>query len=113
VRLGIEDGHFAREYGMNVTAFLKLERLLRHDIEPKVYSNDKSIDSFTKVLMTLRYLHGGPYLDTMRKHNVGASTISKCARQVIDAICHHKELVFLDGRKLLSNVKNMPPNGLV
>jgi hypothetical protein len=92
VRLGLEDGHFIREYGMNVTSFLKLERLLCPNIEPKIYSNDKSIDSLTKVLVTLHYLRGGQYLDIMRKHNVGASTVSKCAKQVIEAICCNTDI---------------------
>jgi DDE superfamily endonuclease len=77
---------------MNVMAFMKLERLLRPDIEPKIYANDKSIDSLTKVLVTLRYLRGGQYLDIMRKHNVGASTVGKCIKQVVEAICRNSDI---------------------
>ena len=88
---GIDDGLFRSEYRMSPESFRKLVDLVRDDLEPKDKKRNKKmrttyLDPETKVMMTLRWLAGGQYVDQCRRNGVSKPTVFKAFHQVIKAI---------------------------
>jgi hypothetical protein len=85
---GIDDGLFRIEYRMSPQTFNKLVNLIRDDIEPKDKSRTRKdyLDAETKVMMTLRWLAGGQYVDQCRRNGVSKSSVFACFTKVINAI---------------------------
>ena len=90
----VDDGLFAREFRMSHDSFRKLVNLLRDDLVPKNIKRSRTdyIDPTSKVMMTLRWLAGGSYIDQCRIHGVSVSVFFKCTKQVVRAICKHPEI---------------------
>ena len=77
---GIDDGLFRTEYRMSPVSFRKLVELLRDDLEPKDKKNNKKrrkdyLDPETKVMMMLRWLAGGQYVDQCRCNGVSRPSV--------------------------------------
>jgi hypothetical protein len=85
---GIDDGLFRVEYRMSHASFRKLVNLLREDLEPKNASRTRRdyLDPETKVMMTLRWLAGGHYVDQCRRNGVSKAAVFHAISQVIEAI---------------------------
>jgi hypothetical protein len=88
---GIDDGLFRSEYRMSPESFRKLVELLRGDLEPKDIKKQKKprkncLDPETKVMMTLRWLAGGQYVDQCRRNGVSKAAVFTAFQQVIHAI---------------------------
>jgi hypothetical protein len=85
---GIDDGLFRIEYRMSPQSFRKLVGLIRDDLEPKDASKTRKdyLDPETKVMMTLRWLAGGQYVDQCRRNGVSKSSVFRAFMQVINAI---------------------------
>jgi len=91
---GIDDGLFKQEYRMGPASFQKLVDLLRDDLRPHNTSQTRCdfIDPETKVMMTLRWLAGGQYVDQCRRNGVSKPAFFRCAAQVINAINRHPDI---------------------
>jgi hypothetical protein len=87
---GINDGLFRTEYRMSHQSFKKLVELLRNDLQPKDTHQKKKreeyLDPETKVMMTLRWLAGGQYVDQCRRNGVSKAAVFSAFKQVIKAI---------------------------
>ena len=73
---------------MSPKSFRKLVGLIRDDLEPKNASNTRKdyLDPETKVMMTLRWLAGGQYVDQCRRNGVSKQSVFRSFLQVINAI---------------------------
>ena len=84
---GVDDGLFRVEYRMSPQSFHKLVGLIRNDLEPKKGNRRKDyLDPETKVMMTLRWLAGGQYVDQCHRNGVSKSSVFRAFMQVINAI---------------------------
>ena len=91
---GIDDGLFRVEYRMSPKSFRKLVGLIRDDLEPKDASRTRKdyLDPETKVMMTLRWLAGGQYVDQCRRNGVSKPSVFRAFAQVINAINANPEI---------------------
>jgi hypothetical protein len=88
---GISDGLFRSEYRMSPESFRKLVEFVRKDLEPKNMRTTKRhrkdyLDLETQVMMTLRWLAGGQYVDQCRGIGVSKASAFKAFQLVIHAI---------------------------
>jgi DDE superfamily endonuclease len=88
--LGVSDGNFKQEYRMSKESLFKLHSLLQPDLveSPKNQRGDV-IDSLTKVMIGLRYLAGSRWVDIVRIHGVGRSTVFKVTQDFVRACVKH------------------------
>ena len=81
-------GSFVREFRMSRNSFFRLYHLL----EPMIATSPDSrrqdaCHGVTKLMVAIRFLAGGSYLDLKTIHGVSVGTIYRFVREVVDAIC--------------------------
>jgi hypothetical protein len=74
IRISESEGKFLQEYGVSLKGIRKLANLLHDDLAPKRQARRLSLDVESKLLLTLRHLHGGLHWDIIRKHGIRVTT---------------------------------------
>jgi hypothetical protein len=95
---------FTRTYRLSLSAFNFVLERIRPAITTKAPHKARrdingAIPPELLLLMTLRYLAGGSYLDIYQMHGVGKSTMFHAVPHVCHAICHAFPLCFPIGDK--------------